>query len=303
MSSLSKILLAGILVTVIFVHLVAAEELPSPGILPDNPIYPVKTFLEKVRLWLTFDPEARARFHAFLAEQRLSELNETIRMGKLEYVEKLKGDYEKEMNETVSEMNRTFGLGRNATALAEHVCNVTYKHVAVLERVLERAPEAAREGIERAVNASIKGYENCEERLEKILNETNESIKRFSCTSDVECLNLTIKCPAFLGNRISCFIPENRTTGFCRCEVEWKKVARNCTDDSECKELVCPMVLGNDTPVCLNGRCVCGAKWQLRNRTEWKERFGEEYSNVTESIQEIVRQKVEERSEIRRGRS
>ncbi|MFH8119905.1 MAG: DUF5667 domain-containing protein, partial [Candidatus Aenigmatarchaeota archaeon] len=52
-----------------------AEELPNPGILPDHPLYPFKNFLEKIRLWLTFDPEARVRFRAFLAEQRLAEIN------------------------------------------------------------------------------------------------------------------------------------------------------------------------------------------------------------------------------------
>jgi len=295
MVNVGKVFLISILAIALLSKLVVAEELPSPGLLPDNPFYPVKTFFEKVRLWLTFDSEARARFHAFLAEQRLSELNETIRIGKLEHVEKLKEDYESEVNETEIEMNRTFNLGRNVTALAEHVCNVTYKHIIVLERVLEGAPEPARKGIEGAINASIKGHENCLNRLERVLNETNETAKRFSCASDAECVNLTIKCPASLGYQITCFIPENRTIGFCRCQVEWERRAMNCTDDSECKGIFCPMVVGNDTPVCLNNMCVCGAKWQLRNRTEWKERFGEEYSSMAEEVQEMVRQRIEAR--------
>jgi len=291
-------LIISILAILLSINLVLAQELPSPGLLLDSPFYSVKTFLEKVRLWLTLDPEARAIFHAFLAEQRLSELNATIAKGEFQYVQGLREDYENEVNETEVEMNRTLGLGRNVTALAEHICNMTYKHVSILQKNLEKAPEAARQGLENAINASIKGYENCLERLEDALNETGEIAKKFKCTNDVQCVNLTVKCPATLGYQISCFIPENKTLGFCKCQTTWNKTALNCTDDSECKELICPMVLENDTSVCLNGRCACGAKWQLINRTEWRERFKEEYTNITSEIQKMIKERVE----IERGK-
>jgi hypothetical protein len=71
----------------------------------------------------------------------------------------------------------------------------------------------------------------------------------------------------------------------------------NCTDDSECRDLVCPAILGNDTAICLNGRCVCGARWQIRNRTELRERFREE---LREEIIERIRERVEAEARIRR---
>jgi hypothetical protein len=165
---LKKALVSIAVLAILLVSSAIAEELPNPGILPDHPLYPVKTFLEKVRLWLTFDPEARARFHAFLAEQRLAELNATLAQGKYQHALRLREEYERELNESESETEKAFGLGRNATALLEHVCDMTYKHIAVLERVLSRAPEAARPGLERAINASIHGHEKCLERVEKI---------------------------------------------------------------------------------------------------------------------------------------
>lgn len=294
----NKFLILGILAILLLGSAVMAQELPNPGMLPDSPFYPVKRFVENVRLWLTFDSEARARFQAFLAEQRLAELNATIAKGNFQHVQKLEDDYENDVNETETEMNRTFGLGKNATSLAEHVCNMTYKHILVLQRVLERAPEPAKKGLERAINASVKGHENCLERLEDVLNETNDTLRRFRCVADAECLNLTVKCPESLGFQVGCFIQENRTVGSCKCMAKWNKTAINCTDDEDCRVLACPLILGNDTAICLNNRCFCGARWQLVNRTEWKERFREEYTNYTAEIQEMIREKIE--AEIRR---
>lgn len=296
-----KLLMAVAISAMILVNAAIAEELPNPGILPDSPFYPVKRFVENVKLWFTFDPEAKANFQSFLADERLAELNETIAKGQYQYVQGIENDYENNINETGTEMNRTFGLGRNATALAEHVCNMTYKHIDVLQRVLERAPESARKGLERAMNASINGHENCLGRLEESLNETNETLRRFGCTSDAACAELNIRCPASLGYQTGCFIPENRTVGFCRCIASWKKNVVNCTDDSDCNGIVCPMVVGNDTAVCLNNTCACGGRWQLINATEWRERFGEEYTNITEHVEEITRSQMETARGNQRG--
>ncbi|MEM5766286.1 MAG: DUF5667 domain-containing protein [Candidatus Aenigmatarchaeota archaeon] len=289
----NRALIAIAISAVLIASIVEAEELPKPGILPDHPFYPVKTFLERARLWLTFDPEARARFHTFLAEQRLAELNAIITQGKWQYVERLRYEYERELGKADDETGRTFGLGKNATTLLEHVCNMTYKHTAVIERVLSKAPEVAKPGLEKAINASIKGHERCLERVEELINRVNEGLGTISCSSDEDCKGLNVWCHLKLGKELRCFIPENGTTGICMCLPIWNRTRMNCTDDSECRSLICPMVLGNDTEVCLNGICTCGAKWHLRNRTEWRERFGEDFSNITQAIQERIRERVE----------
>ena len=101
-----------------------------------------------------------------------------------------------------------------------------------------------------------------------------------------------------MGRKLTCFIPGNRTVGVCVCRPAWNvtriiKTRMNCTDDSECRWLKCPMILSSDTPVCVNNRCTCGARWQLKNATEWKERFKQELTNKTLKIREMIRQKVE----------
>lgn len=277
--------------------LVTAQELPDPGILPDHPFYPFKTFLERVRLWLTFDPEARVRFHAFLAEQRLAEMNAMMYKRKFEFVQKLQEEYERELNEVESETGKT--IRGNTTAVLEHVCNMTYKHITILERVMSKSPEAARFGLERAMNASMKGHLRCLERVEESLNKTREFAKMRNCTTDADCVNLSAWCPTRLGYELTCLIPPNKTAGTCVCRPIWNKTRINCTTDSECVGLICPMLVGNDTPICVEGKCVCGAKWQIRERKEWERRFGEELTNTTMGIQEKIRERYEAR--IRKG--
>lgn len=292
-----KSVLAFSLILILLLTMQAkAEELPQPGWLPDNPLYIIKRIGENVKLWLTFDPATKANLRLEIAATRLAELNATIESGKLQYVEKLREEYEWEINETEKEFNVTLGLGRNETALAEHICNMTYKHVTVLQRVLEKAPESAKLTIEGVINASVERHENCIENILDKINKTEESFKWKNCTSDAECLNLNITCPAFLERNITCYIPANQTEGTCLCLAKWKLKILNCTADSECRDTVCPMILDNDTAICLNGNCSCGTKWQLRNRTEWMERFGETLTEKIEGIQEKINEKIQHRS-------
>jgi bisphosphoglycerate-dependent phosphoglycerate mutase len=244
---MKKLFVITVLVILLLSSPVMAQELAKPWLLPDNSFYPLQRAIERIQLMLTFDSESRAKLHLQFAERRLAELNETIARAKFQYVEKIRADYESEMNETEKEINRTVALGRNATALAEHVSNVTYKHVLVLERVLEKVPDQAKPAIERAMNVSIKGHEIAVARILTKINRTAEEVRRF-----------------------------------------------NCTIDADCRHLLCPQVLGSDTPICEDGKCKCGGRWQIVNKTEWRERFGEELTNETQRMQERIKERVRE---------
>jgi hypothetical protein len=343
------------------IPVLAQEELPNPGILPDNPFYSFKRFGESIRLWLTFDPEAKVKLRIRLAEMRLAELNATIAKGQYRYAERLRQEYENEINKTEDEMNRTKGLGRNVTALAEHVSNVTYKHVLILEGILEKVPEQAKLAIENAINASLKGHETAvirlsesspekaaefrvrfaENRLEKArikafegkVRETEELVKEYEKEIN-ESVNLIEKAES-LGRNVTALaehisnvtykhvliletnlpkVPEQAKPAIEHAAnvsikghekavesilVEINKTIEearkfNCTIDADCRLLLCPQVLGSDTPICEDGKCKCGGRWQVVNKTEWRERFGEELTNETQKIQERIRERVRE---------
>jgi len=66
----------------------------------------------------------------------------------------LKNDYENEVNET----ERGIALGRNRTALAEHVAAMTYKHSIVLDDLEEKVPEQAKIRIKHLKEVSENGH-------------------------------------------------------------------------------------------------------------------------------------------------
>lgn len=130
------------------------------------------------------------------SEARLAEAKAMTELGKPEWAGGLMEDYMEEVNETYMCMQRQReGLIMD---LAEHVCNatdkhavilsdlvdevpeqerphimrainMTYKHVEVLEALLEldKVPEQAKPHIERAINVSIRGHETSVNRTQK----------------------------------------------------------------------------------------------------------------------------------------
>jgi hypothetical protein len=230
-------LITTIVLTMLVVGGVASaqEELPSPGLLPDHPFYEVKMWWEDVRMFFTFNSKDKAKLHLEFASIRLAEVNEMIKKNKTKFIQELLEDYKKELNETEDKVEELKARGKNITILAEHVSNVTYKHVFILEEVLEKVPEQAKIHIEHAINVSIKGHEIAVESILVRVNKTIQKVRRI-----------------------------------------------NCTTDADCRHLFCPMVLGSDTPICREGKCVCGAKWEIVNKTEWVERFNETWTNVTQ---------------------
>jgi len=235
-------------------------------------------------------PELAGELASEFAEEELNKSKEMFSKGRPEWAQKRLQMYKELLNETEEATERAEGLGRNVTALAEHVCNMTYKHILVLERVLANVSEQAKPAIEHAINASMKGYENCMKRIMKMINRSVEREKWKICKSDEDCGTLAVYCPTKFGFEITCYIPLNKTEGTCHCLPRWRKLGINCTTDADCRHLICPMVIGSDTPICREGRCACGPRWEIVNRTEWRERFGEE---LTSEAQERV-EKIEE---------
>lgn len=143
----------------------ASANIPSPGVLPDNPFYGFKKFVESLQLFFTFDPVSKAQLHLQFADQRLSELNQSIAENKTQNIPRLEQDYQNELNATEDELNTSQALGRNVTDLAEHVAAETFKHQLILQNLLGQVPDQARIHIENAINQSQTGHEQAVESI------------------------------------------------------------------------------------------------------------------------------------------
>jgi len=113
-------------------------------------------FKERLRHAFILRREAKLRYELKLARRRLAELqwlaNHNVSDERLE---KLINEYNRTL-ELINKRLEAMEQRRNITELRELVDNMTYKHVLVLYRVLERAPPQARKGLERALIASQK---------------------------------------------------------------------------------------------------------------------------------------------------
>jgi hypothetical protein len=236
--------------------------LPPAGLLPDNPFYGFKKFFENLQLFFTFNSEGKAKLHLQFAEQRLAELNQSLAENKTQNIPKLEQDYQNELNETGRELNNTRALGRNATELAQHIAEETFKHQLVLENLLNKVPEQAKIHIENVINESEKWH-----------NQAVESILENRNVTGIVNITFTIGNQTF----IQAF---NVTTEHGKPHIE-RNIEVNesmitfCTQDSDCipicnswcgnanyykgRVINCPMIPSPALPqpecVCQNNHC------------------------------------------------
>lgn len=138
-------------------------EPPAPGLLPDSPLYFIKVIIRGIGNLFTFGAEAKLYRSLELAEEKLLEAHALAKKGKVEFVDRAIGDYGRlaEKAKERLEKIKTDSKGMAVKIEMELMESLT-KHRNILEAVLARTPEAAKAGVERAI-------ENARRLLEKIM--------------------------------------------------------------------------------------------------------------------------------------
>jgi hypothetical protein len=160
LKKITLFLLMAFFVSGAVVYAQAEEELPSPGITPDNPFYFLKTFVEDVGTFFTFGDAAKAERYAKLAQKRIAEVKAMADKGKPEKAEKALNRYQLQLEKALARAEKAKARGKDITQVTERVAQATSKHFAVLDEVLERVPEQAKEAIIKAKEVSKKGQIN-----------------------------------------------------------------------------------------------------------------------------------------------
>jgi hypothetical protein len=127
------------------------NDLPDPGTLPGSPFYFVKGFFEGVGTFFTFGNSAKAERYLVLAEKRLAEAQALAEQDD-ERAQTTIARYEEQYTKAKERAERTENIDLEA-----RVTDATTKHLAVLDGVLERVPEQAKESIRSAKERSIAG--------------------------------------------------------------------------------------------------------------------------------------------------
>ena len=137
--------------------------LAAGGSLPGEPLYPVKRTVEEVQLALTWTPEQRSDLLVSFAERRLEEVVAVCTAD--DCPEDLLADLGAQTEAAAAEVDR-LPEGKRA-GLLEKMVALTGRQQEVLVSVLERAPDQARPGLERALERSRHGHQQARWALEK----------------------------------------------------------------------------------------------------------------------------------------
>lgn len=138
------------------------------GILPDSPFYSFKLFLEKVRLFFTFNPEKKIKAKAEFASRRVAEMAKLrkqikeARIKGLANVERRKlGAFERasrEYSKLINDLEKETLITKNAEL--ESLINKTItRHVIVLNVLRQGLPEESEKGVSNAMINSGKVLE------------------------------------------------------------------------------------------------------------------------------------------------
>lgn len=144
-------------------------NLPYPGILPDHPLYFLKMARDRVLGWFITDPLKKAEYNLLMADKRLNSGLSLLEKGKTDLAEPTFSKGEKYLEKALDEAEEAQKVGRDTGALMSKLSLATLKHQEVLNEVLQKVPEAAKKGIQNALEKSQKGAERVREVQKKKL--------------------------------------------------------------------------------------------------------------------------------------
>lgn len=164
------------------IHVEEEVVLPEPGILPDSPFYGLGRAMERLQMAFTFGEANKLELGLKHAEKRLAETRAMIQKEKTENVPELLEEYTQNMEQIRERINQQFANCENIedaecqkmAQIMEHVSEQTMKHVQVLQGVLEKAPEQARNAIQNAMEKSVRNHTEAMEQFQNQFREMEQ---------------------------------------------------------------------------------------------------------------------------------
>jgi hypothetical protein len=138
---------------------VADYPLPYPGILPNNPLYPIKMVRDKIILLLITDPYKKAQFNLLQADKRMEAaiflVNEDKKNAKLAVTTIEKG--ENYYHDAVADTAALQKEGRDVGNFLRDLDHAAAKHISLMTNLQKILPEQ-REELSR-LKARMQSYQ------------------------------------------------------------------------------------------------------------------------------------------------
>ena len=145
----------------------APPEYLYPGVLPDHPLYFLKALLYKIREFFVFGDVAKTRWFLKMADKRAAEARELANKGKEKLAQKASEQAVAARDKAAERLKVAKAAGKDVEELVEKLEAVSIRQQVVLDQVLEKVPQQAKEAIRRAKERSKKGHERAIEVLRK----------------------------------------------------------------------------------------------------------------------------------------
>jgi len=187
-------------------------EAETGGIGPDNPLYIFDTAFDKLQLWLTWNPEAKARLAIKIAEERLMEAKEMAKKNKTKEAEIAVAGYEEMLNETERALEAipedgsaeiSEGAAKKVAGIQAELQNLTLKALVVIQhvsqKVIAKAPEEAKPALQRAFERVTQHLQKVEQRMQEKRERIKLKLKAVLNLTTEEAENLTQNIEAETG--------------------------------------------------------------------------------------------------------
>lgn len=149
----------------------AFEDIQEPLLSPDSRFYFLRRGQEAIERFFARSEEAKANLELKHAQRRVGEMKHLARVNRKDLLEKARERWQAHLERA---QERAEQMVEKREEVRERVLETTSKHLAVLEKVYEKAPEQAKEGLQRAID-NAKRYQGV--ILERFSPERMETLK------------------------------------------------------------------------------------------------------------------------------
>ncbi len=129
------------------------------GMLPNSPFYFLEILSEDIGSFFTFNEIKKSERALNLAEERLAEAEELAVLGSSDYIPKTMDKYEKQLEKALKKAEKAKKKGENTDEVFTKIAESTVKHQTKLAEVYKQVPEKTKETTLRAMEQSMKLYD------------------------------------------------------------------------------------------------------------------------------------------------
>jgi hypothetical protein len=138
---------------------------PTPGMNPENPLWPLKAVRDKLWLFANFDSEKRTDLLILYADKRLMMSQELMHDNQSSLAVSTASKAEKYLQEAYLETEKISKDGGDPTSSLVKLAKASLKHREVLENMMNSAPDDAKPVINQIADFPRNIYENSSQKL------------------------------------------------------------------------------------------------------------------------------------------